>query len=259
MNYEQILTTLTVPSPKFIQAFFDAVHSNNTVALEQLTSNPALNPSFINRRDTSSEYQFTMLHTAVKQGYRQCVNILIKAGADVNMRDDDNSDGSQSTDGDTPLQLACMYGYDDIVRDLVEAGAKMLSERAGYNPLLTASEFGWVSIVAFLAETFPEEVNRRNSKGNTPLSVACRHGHVDISKILLANGAFIDVRLPNTGNTPLHIASMNGHWDIVEILIDRGAKESLNTDGGTPSDVSFDGGYKHVILNFDGVNVDVKT
>ena len=37
-------------------------------------------------------------------------------------------------------------------------------------------------------------VNARNSEGKTPLMLAAQHGHIDIAKLLLENGARTDVR-----------------------------------------------------------------
>lgn len=48
------------------------------------------------------------------------------------------------------------------------------------------------------------------SSGWTPLHEACNHGHFNIAKQLLRNGANVNV-LGLENDTPLHDASVNGH------------------------------------------------
>ena len=55
-----------------------------------------------------------------------------------------------------------------------------------------------------------------------PLYAACSHGHVDVARLLLDNGAEVD-RAQKDGATPLHIACQNGHVEAVRLLLDNGA------------------------------------
>ena len=59
-------------------------------------------------------------------------------------------------------------------------------------------------------------------KKRTALHYASEHNHIDITKILIENGAIVDDR-DVFGQTPLHIAVMNGHPKIVKLLIEKGA------------------------------------
>jgi ankyrin repeat protein len=68
------------------------------------------------------------------------------------------------------------------------------------------------------------------------LSLAVKHGHVEIVGLLLDLGADVDERLmleeleeptPSWG-TPLWYAALAGHRDIVELLLDRGADPNAN-------------------------------
>lgn len=56
----------------------------------------------------------TLLKWAAYGGHWECVNLLVKNGANINVRD--NS-------GNTPLITACAYGYPEVVLTLLEAGA----------------------------------------------------------------------------------------------------------------------------------------
>eukprot|EP00826_Nyctotherus_ovalis_P056477 TRINITY_DN7632_c0_g1_i3.p1 TRINITY_DN7632_c0_g1~~TRINITY_DN7632_c0_g1_i3.p1 ORF type:complete len:217 (-),score=51.48 TRINITY_DN7632_c0_g1_i3:146-796(-) len=87
----------------------------------------------------------------------------------------------------SPLHMACANGFEEIVRILLKAGAK---------------------------------IDILNESKNTPLHWAAYNGHTGIVKLLLENGAN-----PNFKNefdrTPLDEAIMNEREDIVDMLIPR--------------------------------------
>ena len=75
------------------------------------------------------------------------------------------------------------------------------------------------------------DVNTLDRFGDTALSEAAAHRHIDIVLMLLDAGA--DLNLGN--ETPLYIAAGNGHIDIIQILIDAGADlNSVNHLNQTP-------------------------
>ncbi|GFR52870.1 hypothetical protein Agub_g15498 [Astrephomene gubernaculifera] len=62
-------------------------------------------------------------------------------------------------------------------------------------------------------------LNMQDVEGTTALSLACRFGHVDCCRLLLANGSartLSDAR----GNTPLHYAALRGHLGVLFMLLD---------------------------------------
>lgn len=63
------------------------------------------------------------------------------------------------------------------------------------------------------------EINTLDICGETPLHIACEHGHLDIVGVLVIRQE-CDHNIPDRfGNTPLHMACMNSHNYIVELLI----------------------------------------
>ena len=58
--------------------------------------------------------------------------------------------------------------------------------------------------------------------GNTPLKMACSHGHLETIRVLVENGA--NVNYCGSGLTPLVLASSVLRVDIVDFLLDHGAK-----------------------------------
>ena len=67
--------------------------------------------------------------------------------------------------------------------------------------------------------------------GSTPLHYAARKGHSEITRLVLQNGADVNVR-SNGGSTPLHCSAWNGHVDILHLLVENGADlEAQDNDG----------------------------
>jgi hypothetical protein len=67
--------------------------------------------------------------------------------------------------------------------------------------------------------------------GMTPLHDAALNGHIEITRLLLQNGAYVNAR-SHGGNTPLHLAAWNGHIDVLHLLVENGADlEAQNNDG----------------------------
>lgn len=60
---------------------------------------------------------------------------------------------------------------------------------------------------------------------STPLVASLVHGHDEISRYLLENGADPDLRSEFEGLTPLEAARRLERKDVVKVLLDRGARE----------------------------------
>jgi ankyrin repeat protein/L-ascorbate metabolism protein UlaG (beta-lactamase superfamily) len=90
----------------------------------------------------------------------------------------------------TPLHCAVQSGNVDIVKLLVERGAK---------------------------------INVQDEDGMTPLHSAIREGNQDIAMYILDKGAEIDMRDVRFSRTELHTAAITGQKMLVQALIERGA------------------------------------
>ena len=77
------------------------------------------------------------------------------------------------------------------------------------------------------------DVNARTIIENTPLMVACYHGHLSVVTYLIEKGAFMDLQNKD-GNTALHDAAEGGHLEIVSELLALGASQLPNNQGLTP-------------------------
>jgi hypothetical protein len=106
-----------------------------------------------------------------------------------------------------------------------------LGER-GRTQLHFCAENGLTTSVKRLLSIRNINVNVKDDEfGETPLDNAALNGHIEIARLLLQNGAEVNVR-NNYGNTPLHYAAENGHVDILHLLVENGADLEAQSNYG---------------------------
>lgn len=103
--------------------------------------------------------------------------------------------------GTSPLIVACLYGYDDIVELLLDKGAKInLRDSVGYSPLYAACQNGHDSTIRILLSK-GADVNLSSNNGASPIYRACENCHKSTVQLLLKYGADINKR-HNAGCSP---------------------------------------------------------
>jgi ankyrin repeat protein len=138
----------------------------------------------------------TALALASKYGYSEIVQILLRAGADVNEKD---------VNGFTALMLSAYSGHADVVKILLEAGADVnVRDIYGDTPLIEAAMSGNMETVTIFLDAGADidAFNAKNADGSTPLMRAARSSNIDGVKLLLQLGADVDAR-DDDGNTAL--------------------------------------------------------
>jgi ankyrin repeat protein len=155
-------------------------------------------------------------------GGRRCVEILLKAGADVNAVVGAHAYGS-------PLRDSVVVGGRRCVEILLKAGADVnavVGAHAYGSPLHEACNIPDPDTANHLSKLLLEhgaEVSRSNKYGQTPLVFAASQGHLDICKNLLERmGPDIEGRGGQLDRA-LYFAARNGHEEIVDFLITAGA------------------------------------
>jgi uncharacterized protein len=59
----------------------------------------------------------------------------------------------------------------------------------------------------------------------TPLIISSSRGHIEVVRLLLDNGAPVDVR-DNRGKSALYMATQKKHQEIRKLLLERGASDA---------------------------------
>jgi ankyrin repeat protein len=193
-----------------------------------------------NRQDKHGN---TMLMNAVKKGDTNLVNTLIKLER-ISL---DKSDRN----GDTALVLAIKHGYLHIADKLISAGINI---NMG-NPLAIAISYGHVDL-AMRIISMGAICNKKDEKGQTPLTIATEKNYTDLVKCILQsidriNENLIKLLRPTTdcsydmhkaclnsknsnGETVLMRAVRSNDIRLVDQIISEGANINIrNNDGET--------------------------
>ena len=93
-----------------------------------------------------------------------------------------------------------------------------------------AIEEGFADLVENLITSGQVNINKLNAFGFAPLHMAAFEGNVDVVKVFIDQGAYIDI-LTNTGMSALEIAVIEGNFDCAQLLISSGADQAFVLDG----------------------------
>ena len=119
-----------------------------------------------------------------------------------------------------PLQQAALFGFTDIAKMLLDAGADVNSaDPTGGRALLNAAGNGHIDVCKLLLDA-GARVDAANDDGATALHFAAGYGRLDICQLLLAAGADLHA-LDAKHRTPLHYAG--GYAEVVTELVAAGA------------------------------------
>ncbi|MHB1949550.1 MAG: ankyrin repeat domain-containing protein [Gammaproteobacteria bacterium] len=171
----------------FAKKLFDTVNSDDNQAISKLK---AILTALSNEKvsiDAQDEQGFTALIYAAFNGKRKMVHELIKAKANLDIR--------ERIYDQTALLLACRNkGYLDIVSELIDAKANMdLQDAAGNTALMLATYQGYLDIVNKLIES-KADPNIKNRVGDTALFLAANNGQRKIVHKLLEVKAELNIQ-----------------------------------------------------------------
>ncbi len=131
-----------------------------------------------------------------------------------------------SSDGFSPLGLACFFGQKEAVDFLLKKGAdvnQISNNPMKLAPLHSAVASQKIEIVKMLIEK-GADVNAQQMKGVTPLHSAAHNGLVNIAKFLLETGANPQIKMED-GTLPIDFAKKDNHPEVV-VLLENYSKES---------------------------------
>ncbi|ETS79005.1 hypothetical protein PFICI_08858 [Pestalotiopsis fici W106-1] len=195
----------------------------------------------------TSQVAAPQLSMAVLAGDQSIVEALLEQGADIEVLYDNR----------TPLMLAVIHGFVDMVEVLVRNNADINAKpRGGLSVLHLAVYYGYPK-VANLLLMYGAKLEACINFG-TPLVLACGRGHMETTRLLLESGANINAKNKD-GATALLMAAGYGHWKTVQLLLENGAELEARVDIGTPlvrAFYNYDGGIE---CGVDDQAVDINT
>uniref|UniRef100_A0A8C5QDR1 Ankyrin repeat and SOCS box containing 10 n=1 Tax=Leptobrachium leishanense TaxID=445787 RepID=A0A8C5QDR1_9ANUR len=163
------------------------------------------------------------LHGACENAHTECVKILLRHGANPN---------AESQDGTFPLHRCKIPESYHCAKMLLQYGAHVnrATEDEEHTPLHTAARHGmWEHVDLYLR--YAASSDKRNANGETPLCVACGHPqtpqelpqYFQVCQRLVEGGANIHIR-DNDQQSPLHLACKSANPQIVQLLLEHGAE-----------------------------------
>ena len=193
----------------------------------------------------------TKLHHVIMKVYPCLKEIkrLIALGVYVDAKD---------RNGNTPLHWASGNGHADVVKLLIDRGAKVgVRNGRGETPLSCVIRSCWRDIekAKAIIEALIKagaDINAKNKDGNTALHWVSECGHADVVKLFIKAEADINAKNKD-GDTALHRARENNHADVVELLIGKGAKVDVrNNQNQTLLAWAVDKGHTKVVNMLSG-------
>ncbi|WP_342224629.1 ankyrin repeat domain-containing protein [Spiroplasma endosymbiont of Asaphidion curtum] len=176
------------------------------------------------------------LHYAAENGYLAIVKLLLANGADVN---------AKAKNGATPLHYAAAKGYTEIVKLLLEHGSDINANTSNRRTALhVAAENGHTDVVKLLISKTKEQfnnvdnvefknfINAKDSNGLTPLYFCNKlDNNVETVKLLLDNGADVNIIIDNDNNTILHLTIWENNFTFAkELLTNQNSKNKINVN-----------------------------
>ncbi len=209
----------------------DAIRKGDIELVQKLIANGA----DVSRQD---EQGYKPLHIAASKGHEELVKYLISKDVDI--------DGRSESDDTTPLHQAAVGGHNSVCEILTQNGADINSICKFGSPLDVSIHFNQDETAKLLKRLGAKHKNlyfavrandeksvmellsngadvdsRNNPLKNTPLIYASFKGYYNIEKLLIYNGA--DVNMMINKKSALNAAATKGNTKIVELLIDNNA------------------------------------
>lgn len=208
--------------------------SKKTSVIPQLATVELLVGRNIDLHKRSARDGLTALMGSAKQSSTEILELLLRHGADVTIRD---------SKGRNALNYASERGAHECISVLVKHecpvvfSSKMVSLMSPEisfwcGPLQGAAYSGSLRSIQALGHANDDaEHMKTEPRAPTALWVACgtKKANTDLSivRYLIAQGAELDYQEPSTGTAPLHVAAALGYLKCVEVLLDAGSDPTM--------------------------------
>ncbi|XP_047446734.1 ankyrin repeat and death domain-containing protein 1A isoform X2 [Mugil cephalus] len=199
--------------------FMEAAKRNDVETMKTLGKGLNANAKNVHNR--------TALHYAVAGKNKEAVQLLLQRRVKVDQKD---------KYGVTPIHLAAWFGSLDILKLLVQAGAEQKVENEeGLNIMHCAAINNHTDIVEYIVNDLQmKELDKEDQSGHRAFTLAAEHGCVDMLEMLIDPYNMATMKPNKRGDTPLHLAVRNGHLDAVQLLLQKfDTRDEVNTEGET--------------------------
>lgn len=177
--------------------------------------------------DALDEIGEPIIHTAIRNGSEEIVELLLKHDAQLNYSD--------SVDG--PLHIAARYNRTNIIQMLLDAGGAQHINTLGYEDMtpLHWAIHGFTGSFDSIHLLINRETNLEATVDNSyfVLEVAISNNKLTLIPFLISIGAEINGTKLG-GLTPLEFAVSEGSIECVKLLIELGADINLSYVGMSP-------------------------
>lgn len=245
----------TKPSPQ--EQFLKAVKEGKYDDVKQLLLST---PPQINISQLDPKTGMSALRIALNAKDDRLAQLLVAQGqAPIN---------AETRGGETPLISAAQNGLLKSSKSLLRRGAEVNDQDIFRKTALhhaCGNKAENVELVQALLDAGADK-DKADGTGNTPLSIACAKGHVNVVKLLLDRGALADNSGKDKDQTPLleacRTATGKAAADIITMLLAKGASlDCYSNRGETPVMVAIEyrnlEALKALVANLDGNSVTV--
>ena len=165
-------------------------------------------------------YHGTALSVAARNGNVDIARILLQNGANPN---------AVVMDGYTPLLIAALYNRSEVIKALVEFGAKIeyTHPMTSYTALTAAAYYGQkdtaITLIKLGANVNYVDANGYvDTEGLSVLDWSQIGSHDDITKALIANGAKVEMKKDNTVPRVMLAALAHENIPMIDFLVNKG-------------------------------------
>jgi len=199
-----------------------AIQGGDTYQIKQLLAN---HPDWMQQLDASG---WNFVQWACFFGQERVLESLVGLG------------GSLDCAGEwPPLHIACRWGHRRLLSNLLPKVDNINKPaKGGWHILHRCAQNGDDRILEVMTAS-DLNVNAVNDRGDTPLLLACRHGHYRLVVALVSRGAETNKVNPQSGRSPLHEVAYLGHRALAECLLLNGSRvDSRDRAGLTPAELA---------------------
>ncbi|XP_026178406.1 ankyrin repeat and death domain-containing protein 1B [Mastacembelus armatus] len=214
--------------------FMEAAKRNDVETMKTLGKGLNANAKNVHNR--------TALHYAVAGKNKEAVQLLLQRRVKVEQKD---------KYGVAPIHLAAWFGSLEILKLLVQAGAEnKVENEEGLNIIHCAAINNHTEIVEYIINDLQmKELDKEDQSGHRSFALAAEHGCVEMLEMLMEPYKMATMKPNKRGETPLHLAARNGHLDAVQLLLQSfDTRDEVNMDGETALYQAADNGQEECVL-----------